>query len=189
MLLQMTLFHSFWGPRNIPLDEWKLLGCDQHFATPWTVTTRLVFPWNSPGENTGVCCYSLLQGIFLTQVLNPGLLYCRQTLYHLSHQRSLFHCICIPYHFYPFICQWTSRSFPCLRFCKQCCCEHWTVYIFLNYSFLQMYAQEWDFRIIWCLYFFQDLHTISHSGYTNLHSLPTVYTPTPSHILSSTCYL
>ena len=37
MLLQMTLFHSFWGLRNIPLYEWKLLGCDQPFATPWTV--------------------------------------------------------------------------------------------------------------------------------------------------------
>ena len=28
----------------------------------------------------------LLQGIFLTQEWNPGLLYCRQILYHLSHQ-------------------------------------------------------------------------------------------------------
>ena len=27
------------------------------------------------------------QGIFPTQVLNPGLPYCRQILYHLSHQR------------------------------------------------------------------------------------------------------
>ena len=38
-----------------------------------------------PGNNTGVGCHFLLQGIFLTQGLNPGLLYCRQTLYHLSH--------------------------------------------------------------------------------------------------------
>ena len=30
----------------------------------------------------------LLQGIFPTQGLNPGLLHCRQTLYDLSHQRS-----------------------------------------------------------------------------------------------------
>ena len=29
---------------------------------------------------------SLLQGIFLTQGLNPGLLHCRQFVYHLSHQ-------------------------------------------------------------------------------------------------------
>ena len=33
-------------------------------------------------------CHSLLQGIFLTQGLNMGLLHCRQILYHLSHQRN-----------------------------------------------------------------------------------------------------
>ena len=31
-------------------------------------------PWNSPGKNTGVGCYSFLQGIFLTQGRNLGLL-------------------------------------------------------------------------------------------------------------------
>ena len=30
----------------------------------------------------------LLQGLFLTQGLNPGLLHCRQTLYFLSQQES-----------------------------------------------------------------------------------------------------
>ena len=29
--------------------------------------------WYSPGKNTGVGCHALLQGIFLTQGLNPGL--------------------------------------------------------------------------------------------------------------------
>ena len=33
--------------------------------------TRFLCPWNSPGKNTGVGCYSLLQGIFLTQGSNP----------------------------------------------------------------------------------------------------------------------
>ena len=41
--------------------------------------TRLLCPWDSPGKNTGVCCYFLLQGIFPTQELNPGLPHCRQT--------------------------------------------------------------------------------------------------------------
>ena len=45
-------------------------------------------PWNSPGKNTGVGCHSLLQGIFPTQGLNPGLLHCRKILYHLSYQWS-----------------------------------------------------------------------------------------------------
>ena len=34
--------------------------------------------WNSPGHNTGVGSLSLLQGIFPTQGLNPGLPHCRR---------------------------------------------------------------------------------------------------------------
>ena len=45
-------------------------------------------PWYSPGQNTGVGNLSLLQGIFPTQGLNPGLLHCRQILYRLSHKGS-----------------------------------------------------------------------------------------------------
>ena len=44
----------------------------------------LYSPGNSPGQNNGVDSLSLLQGIFLTQGLNPGLLHCRQILYQLS---------------------------------------------------------------------------------------------------------
>ena len=50
--------------------------------------TRLLCPWDSPDKSTGVACHSLLQGIFLTQGLNLGLLHCRQILYGLSHQGS-----------------------------------------------------------------------------------------------------
>ena len=34
-------------------------------------------PWNSSGKNAGVGCHSLLQGIFLTEVSNSGLLHYR----------------------------------------------------------------------------------------------------------------
>ena len=44
------------------------------FETPWTEPTKLLCPWDSPGENPGVGCHFLLQGIFPTQVLNPCLL-------------------------------------------------------------------------------------------------------------------
>ena len=53
--------------------------------------TRLLCPWDFPGKSTGVGCHFLLQGIFPTQGLNPGLLYYRQILYQLSHQRSPIH--------------------------------------------------------------------------------------------------
>ena len=49
---------------------------------------RLHSPWNPPGQNTGVGSLSLLQGIFPTQRLNPGLPHCRQILYQLSHKGS-----------------------------------------------------------------------------------------------------
>ena len=42
--------------------------------------TRLLRPWDFPGKSTRVGCHFLLQGIFLTQESNPGLLHCRQTL-------------------------------------------------------------------------------------------------------------
>ena len=48
--------------------------------------TRFLCPWDFPGKNTGVGCHFLLQEIFPTQGLNPGLPHCRQTLYCLSHQ-------------------------------------------------------------------------------------------------------
>ena len=51
---------------------------------------RLLCAWNSPGKNTGVSSYSLLQGIFPNQGWNLGLLYCRQILNHLSHYPRLF---------------------------------------------------------------------------------------------------
>ena len=61
---------------SLPLavESWKLLS--------W----RLLCPWDFPGKSTGVGCHFLLQGIFLTQGSNPGLLHCRQMLYPLSHQ-------------------------------------------------------------------------------------------------------
>ena len=46
----------------------------------------LYSPWNSPGQNTGVGSFSLLQGIFPTQGLNPGLPNYTWILYQLSHK-------------------------------------------------------------------------------------------------------
>ena len=43
----------------------------------------------SPGKNTGVGSHSRLQGIFLIQGSDSGLLHCRQILYCLSHREHL----------------------------------------------------------------------------------------------------
>ena len=59
----------------------------------------LYSPWNSPGQNTGVGSLSLLQEIFPTQGLNPGLPHCRHILYQLSQKGS------------PWILEWVVYPF------------------------------------------------------------------------------
>ena len=58
-----------------------------------SVMSDCVIPWTiahqAPGT-TGVGCHFLLQEIFLTQVLSPGLLHHRQVVYQLSHLGSIF---------------------------------------------------------------------------------------------------
>ena len=56
-------------------------------------------PWNSPGLNTGVNTLSLLQGIFPTQGLSPGLPHCRWIIYQLSHKGN------------PRVLEWVAYSF------------------------------------------------------------------------------
>ena len=56
--------------------------------------------WNSLGQSTGVGGLSLLQGIFPTQGLNPGLPHCRWILYQLNQKGS------------PRILQWVAYPFP-----------------------------------------------------------------------------
>ena len=60
---------------------------------PWTEPSLLQadsLPFEPPGKpmNTGVGSLSLLQGIFLTQGSNLGLLHCRQILFQLSFRGS-----------------------------------------------------------------------------------------------------
>ena len=67
----------------------------QQWPQDWKMSVFIPIPkkgnvkaWDSPGKNTGVGCHFLLQGIFLTQGLNPGLPHCRQTRYRLSREES-----------------------------------------------------------------------------------------------------
>ena len=64
----------------------KLLSCVQLFATPWGVACQASLSMEFSSKNTGVGCHALLQGIFLTQGLNLGLLHCKQILYCLCYQ-------------------------------------------------------------------------------------------------------
>ena len=59
------------------------------FCTAWTITARLLCPWDFPDKNTGVGCHFLLQGISLTQRSNLGLLNGKQILYHWAPREAI----------------------------------------------------------------------------------------------------
>ena len=59
------------------------------FVTPWTIAPQAPLSVDSPGKNTGVGYHALLQGIFPTQGSDPGLLQCKQILYHLSPRKPM----------------------------------------------------------------------------------------------------
>ena len=61
---------------------WKWRGSGNHSVVSNSLRPHGLYnPWNSPGQDTGVGSQSLLQAIFSTQGLNPGLPHCRQILY------------------------------------------------------------------------------------------------------------
>ena len=98
LLVQWNLFKS---PSSFFLyyGTWKMkgtvslaAGCESesHLVMSNCLQPHRVYsPWNSPGQNIGAVSLSLLQGIFPTQGLKPGLLHCWWILYHLSHRGSL----------------------------------------------------------------------------------------------------
>ena len=68
--------------------KWQSLSCVHLFLTPWTVAHQAPLPMEFSRQDTGMSSHSLLQGIFLTQGSNQGLLHCKQILYYLSPQGS-----------------------------------------------------------------------------------------------------
>ena len=64
-------------------------------VTLWTVAHQAPLSWDSPGKDTGVGGHALLQEIFQTQGLNPGLLHSRQILYHGATREAPYICICM----------------------------------------------------------------------------------------------
>ena len=64
------------------------LSCAQLFVTPWTVAHQAPLSMGFSRQEYWSGLHGLLQGIFPTQGLNPGLLHCRWILYQLSYQGS-----------------------------------------------------------------------------------------------------
>ena len=87
--LKASIFRTqpcLWSATSLH-DYWKVksLSRVQLFATPWTVACQSPPSMEFSRQEYGGGCHFLLQGIFLTQGLNP-VSYRRQTLYRLSHK-------------------------------------------------------------------------------------------------------
>ena len=89
--------HAAWRIEPVPpavearrLHHWTIVPVKVKVAQscPTLRPCGLYSPWNSPGQNPGMGSLSLLQAIFPTQGLNPGLPHCRWILYQLSHKGS-----------------------------------------------------------------------------------------------------
>ena len=92
------MFYFISGSRNFSLIYFSSQVCPWQNVRDWYFhwlgsshddPARLLRPWDSPGKNTGMGCHAFLQAIFPTQGLNSSLLHCRQILYQLSYQGSL----------------------------------------------------------------------------------------------------
>ena len=64
LCFRVSLAQHYW---HLPLCSVASNSLQPHRQEP----TRFLYPWDSPGKNTGVGCHFLLQGIFLTQGSNP----------------------------------------------------------------------------------------------------------------------
>ena len=71
LLVQLTFSMT---PSSLDSSEFIVFTCSLAQAC-LTLCTRLLCPWDSPGQSTGVGCHALLRGIFQTQGSNPHLLH------------------------------------------------------------------------------------------------------------------
>ena len=117
---------------------------------------------DSPDKNTGEGCHAILQGFFLTQGSNPGVLHCRQILYCLSHQGSPYYemCVCVKSlsHVRLFATLWTvARQAPLfMGFSRQ---EYWSGSPFPSPGIFP--TQGSNLGLLLCR---QTLYPLSHQG-------------------------
>ena len=133
---QLSPLHTLVTCEKI-LWKWKLLSLVRLLRSH-----GLYSPWSSPGQSTGVGSLSLLQGIFLTQELNLGLLHCRQILYQLSYEGT------------SVICEKMLWEYVDILFSQPN--YHWAYYA-VSFHLVAMFPLIWSsyaiFIFIWVFYF------------------------------------
>ena len=92
-LVVEPVLHTVGGLRGLAIEgAWGGAGSAavmQGLSSCPLSSARLFCPWDSLGKNTGVGCHFFLQGIFLTQRSNKGLLIGRGVLYHHATREAL----------------------------------------------------------------------------------------------------
>ena len=152
MSLQRAGLTSFWKLNNISVCvcmKWNEVKVTQTYATLWG-PHGLYSPWNAPGQNTGMGSCFLLQGIFPTQGLNPGLLHCRWIPYQLSHKGSprILEWVAFPFLQWIFPTQGSSWG---LLHCR------WILYqlsyqgIFVYTPYLSAFICQWTTWLLWIM--------------------------------------
>ena len=106
--------------------------------------TRLLRPWDFPGNSTGVGRHFLLQGIFPTQGSNPGLLHYRQMLYKIVDSSVQIFSI-----FYDYFLAKRVQLFLVLKFVLLETCLF--VYMVINTNFTFYFSTMYSFQKILCL--------------------------------------
>ena len=88
MLIISSIIYTLLSPKSISEAPIWHAESESHSVVSDFLWPHGLYPWNSPGQNTGVGSLFLLQGIFPIQGLSPGLPHCRWILYQLSHKGS-----------------------------------------------------------------------------------------------------
>ena len=120
----------------VTLSSMRFKESESHSVVSNFLWPHGISPWNSPGQDTRVGSLPLLQVIFPTQGLNPGLPHCRWILYQLSHKGS------------PRILEWVAYPFPS----RSSWPRNWTEVsciagrFFTNWAIRQAQISQWDLK-------------------------------------------